>query len=159
MPICTVLQFLELYKENKQQYDYDPLHPIECFQNHLKKVVLESYSGYEQQVDFARFFVLNAQVLNKIEFQVCTEYSSELVARQHKMLQVENRASRDAQFEFRATLYDIDSHVSKHIMICQRATPSESHVGGDYEVESFTGVDMLKVLIFRLMNQIWRSRC
>jgi hypothetical protein len=29
-------------------------------------------------------------------------------------------------------------------MICQRATPSESHVGGDYEVESFTSVDMLE---------------
>jgi hypothetical protein len=78
-------------------------------------VVLKLYSGYEQQVDFARFFVLNAQVLNKIEFEVCWGYSSELVAQQHKLLQVESRASRDAQFEFRATCFYIDYHLSKHI--------------------------------------------
>jgi hypothetical protein len=78
-------------------------------------VVLKLYSGYEQQVDFARFFVLNAQVLNKIEFEVCAAYSSELVAQQHKLLQVESRASRDAQFEFRATCFYIDYHLSKHI--------------------------------------------
>ncbi|CAM0947451.1 unnamed protein product [Alopecurus aequalis] len=94
--------FIEHYnKQNNHQYD--PLHPIECLQTHLKKVFLKLYSANEQQVDFARFFVLNAQVLNKIVFQVCGGYSSKKVDRQHKLLQVENRASRDAQFEFRDT--------------------------------------------------------
>jgi hypothetical protein len=43
------------------------------------------------------FFLLNAKVLNKIEFE---EYD-DCIASQHMLVQVENRASRDAQLEFR----------------------------------------------------------
>ncbi|XP_037449866.1 F-box/LRR-repeat protein At3g03360-like [Triticum dicoccoides] len=59
---------------------YDPLHPIECLETHLKKVVFKSFFCYGKQLEFARFFVLNAKRM---------------------LLQVENRASRDARFEFR----------------------------------------------------------
>ena len=110
-----------MHKKNNQQHD--PLQPIECLQTHLKKVVLKLYSAYEQQIDFARFFVLNAQVLNKIEFEVCADYSSEAVARQHKLLQVENRASRDAQFEFRSQLRRTDCDVIKHMHDLSVADP------------------------------------
>uniref|UniRef100_A0ACD5TBZ0 Uncharacterized protein n=2 Tax=Avena sativa TaxID=4498 RepID=A0ACD5TBZ0_AVESA len=89
----------EIEKKNDPQYD--PQHPIECLQTHLKKVVFKSFVGYEKQLDFARFFVLNAKVLNKIEFEGYCDYNSESVAYQHKVLQVENRASRDAKVEFR----------------------------------------------------------
>ena len=120
MPIFSVLQFVKHYlglgpMDKQNEHQYDPLHPIECLQTHLKKVVLRSYIACEQQVDFVRFFVLNAQVLHKIEFEVCGAYSSESVDRQHKLLQVENRASRDAQFEFRSSCFCIDYHLSQHI--------------------------------------------
>jgi hypothetical protein len=45
--------------DEKNEPQYDPLHPIECLHTHLKKVV----------VNFARFFALNAKVLDKIEFE------------------------------------------------------------------------------------------
>ena len=86
----------------KDEPQYDPRHPIECLQTHLKNVVFKLYWGNGKQVDFARFFVLNAEVLNKIEFEVHGDYSSESVAFQHRLLHVKNRASRDAQFEFRS---------------------------------------------------------
>ncbi|VAI42722.1 unnamed protein product [Triticum turgidum subsp. durum] len=63
--------------ENEPQYD--PLHPVECLETRLKKVVFKSFEGYGKQVDFAKFFVLNAKV--------------------------ENRASREARVEFRTTSY------------------------------------------------------
>uniref|UniRef100_A0ACD5Z8H0 Uncharacterized protein n=1 Tax=Avena sativa TaxID=4498 RepID=A0ACD5Z8H0_AVESA len=71
----------------KYQLQCDPLHPIECLQTHLEKLVLRDYSGHEHQVDFARFFVLNAKVLRKIEFQAHGDYSYEPVAYQDKRLQ------------------------------------------------------------------------
>ncbi|XP_037445313.1 F-box/LRR-repeat protein At3g59190-like isoform X2 [Triticum dicoccoides] len=89
--------------ENEPQYD--PLHPVECLETRLKKVVFKSFEGYGKQVDFAKFFVLNAKVLDKIEFEVRNQYSSETVAYEHRLLQVENRASREARVEFRTTSY------------------------------------------------------
>ena len=89
--VFTVLQF-----GTQKLPHYDRPHPMECLQTHLKEVVLKYFNGYEQQIDFARFFVLNAKVLNKIEFQVRGDhYNDEFVARQQTLLQVENRASRD----------------------------------------------------------------
>uniref|UniRef100_A0ACD6AS63 Uncharacterized protein n=1 Tax=Avena sativa TaxID=4498 RepID=A0ACD6AS63_AVESA len=101
---------------------YDPLHPIECLQNHLKNVVFKSFVGHEKQVNFARFFVLNAKVVNKIEFEHL-DYKSESVAYQHRLLQVENRASRDAQFEFRSKPVRSDCDVNKHIHDMSMADP------------------------------------
>uniref|UniRef100_A0ACD6ATU6 Uncharacterized protein n=1 Tax=Avena sativa TaxID=4498 RepID=A0ACD6ATU6_AVESA len=46
----------EIEKKNDPQYD--PQHPIECLQTHLKKVVFKSFVGYEKQLDFARFVSL-----------------------------------------------------------------------------------------------------
>ena len=89
-----------MHEENEPQYD--PLYPIECLESHLKKVVFKSFQGYRRQVEFARFFVLNAKVLDKIEFEVRNQYSSETVAYEHRLLQVEDRASRDAEPEFRS---------------------------------------------------------
>ncbi|KAK1614327.1 hypothetical protein QYE76_019844 [Lolium multiflorum] len=101
--------------DKKCEPQYDPLHPIECLQTHLKEVVLRDYSGHEKQVDFARFFVLNAKVLNKIEFQAYGDYSNEPVAYQHRLLQVENSASQDVQFEIRSNCRWHDCHLKEHI--------------------------------------------
>ncbi|XP_048537368.1 F-box/LRR-repeat protein At3g03360-like [Triticum urartu] len=88
-------------RDKRIEPPYDPLHPIECLETHLKKVVFKSFLGYGKQLEFARFFVLNAKVLDIIEFEVYNEYSSETAAYQRMLLQVENRASRDARFDFR----------------------------------------------------------
>ncbi|CAM0947441.1 unnamed protein product [Alopecurus aequalis] len=89
----------EMDKINEPQYD--PLHPIECVETHLKKVVFKSYVGYENQLDFARFFVLNAKVLQKMEFEGCYDDINNMASFLNEKLQVENRASRDAEFEFK----------------------------------------------------------
>ncbi|VAI42489.1 unnamed protein product [Triticum turgidum subsp. durum] len=108
---------------------YDRPHPMECLQTHLKEVVLKYFNGYEQQIDFARFFVLNAKVLNKIEFHVREDhYNNEFVAHQHILLQAEDRASPDAQFEFRKICGSIDYHVSKHIHDMSVADPFADRV-------------------------------
>lgn len=115
-------QNVSTFKQNVPHYDRP--HPMECLQTHLKEVVLKYFRGHEQQIDFARFFVLNSKVLNKIEFHVREDhYSNEFVARQHTLLQAENRASRDAQFEFRKTCGSIDYQVSKHIHDMSVADP------------------------------------
>jgi hypothetical protein len=98
-------------KKNEPQYD--PLHPIECLHTHLKKVVFKLFVGRDKQVNFARFFVLNAEVLNKIEFEGYCDYNSESVAYLHKLLQVENRVSPDVQIEFKGIYRG--TGVSKHI--------------------------------------------
>ena len=120
MHLISIFQFCGIYwMDKKNEPRYDPLHPIECLQTHLKEVVLRCYSGHEQQVDFARFFVLNAKVLSKIEFegrdQAYGNYNSQPVAYQHRLLQVENRASQDAQFEIRSNCGWPDDHLSRHI--------------------------------------------
>ncbi|VAI42791.1 unnamed protein product [Triticum turgidum subsp. durum] len=105
--LCIIFhKHYEMHEENEPQYD--PLHPIECLESHLKKVVFKSFQGYRRQVEFARFFVLNAKVLDKMEFEVYNHYRSEMVAYQYRLLQVENRASRHARFEFRTTSMPIN---------------------------------------------------
>ena len=109
--------------DNIDEHQYDPLHPIECLQTHLKKVIFKSFVGYEKQVNFARFFVLNAKVVTRIELEGHFDYGSETVAYHHRLLQAENRASREAQFEFRSKPDRGDQDVSKHIHNLSVADP------------------------------------
>ncbi|KAK1614332.1 hypothetical protein QYE76_019849 [Lolium multiflorum] len=113
-------RYIEMDEEDDPQYD--PLHPIECLQTHLKIVVFKSFVGHEKQVNFARFFVLNAKVVNGIEFELF-EYKSESVAYQHQLLQVEKRASRGAQIQFRNQPARRDLDASKHIHDLSVADP------------------------------------
>jgi hypothetical protein len=103
MPLLSILQFYHHSSIDKiYEAEYDPLHPVVCLQTHLKKVVLKSFIGYKEQVDFAMFFLLNAKVLNKIEFEEYDDCSTKSLASQHMLVQVKNRASRDVQLEFRS---------------------------------------------------------
>ncbi|KAF7111541.1 hypothetical protein CFC21_111541 [Triticum aestivum] len=72
---------------------------ITCLDTHLKTIVLESYRGVLSEVNFATFFVLNARVLESMTFQV-KNIDEEFIAKQQKLLQVENRASRGIEFHF-----------------------------------------------------------
>ncbi|KAF7082998.1 hypothetical protein CFC21_086823 [Triticum aestivum] len=127
---CLEQLYVIFHKHNEQDKKngprYDPLHPIECLQTHLKRVVFRPFTGNDKQYEFARFFVLNAVVLNKVEFEGFGDYNSVSLAYQHSFLQVENRASRDAQFEFRRYIRTEHQFV-EHIHDLSVVDPFSSH--------------------------------
>jgi hypothetical protein len=84
----------------KNARSYDPLDPIECLELHLKKVVINYYHGMKPEVDFAKFFVLNAKVLQKMSFGLANRRQDKWMANQRRRLQLDNKASRGAQFAF-----------------------------------------------------------
>ncbi|XBJ07832.1 hypothetical protein VPH35_013286 [Triticum aestivum] len=61
-------KYLKIGTKNARQYD--PLDPVKGLDTHLKKLVLKNYEGSEQDVGFAKFFILNAKVLKKLKFGV-----------------------------------------------------------------------------------------
>lgn len=73
----------------------DTLGPIECLEIHLKKIVFENYEGHDQDVDFAKFLLLNAKVLEEITIASPKNNNIEWVAEQHLLLLLEDRASRE----------------------------------------------------------------
>jgi hypothetical protein len=72
---------------------------IGCLDICLKKIVLETYRGTLFEVNFVQFFVLKARELELMRIQVET-MEEEFIAKQEKLLQLENKASRGAQFHF-----------------------------------------------------------
>ena len=82
-------------------HQYDPLDPIKCLESHLKEVVLKNYDGGEEDVAFTKFFVLNAEVVKEIKFDVnkAVYIDKKWMTDQHRLLEVEARASRDAQLK------------------------------------------------------------
>ena len=97
----------------KNARHYDPSDPIKCLQTHLKKLVLNNYKGGKKDISFAKFFVSNAEVLNEILFGVNKKVNKKWVANQQRLLQVETKASPDAQFKFILVSYfnvELDTH-------------------------------------------------
>jgi hypothetical protein len=93
---------------------YDPLDPIKCLETHLKVLVLKNYQGDEEEVDFVRFFVLNAKVVKEILFGVNENINKKWVADQHMLLGVKNKASRDAQFIFKSGCSYFSDYLNAH---------------------------------------------
>lgn len=52
-------------------------------------------------VNFAKFFVLNARMLKAMKFGVLVGCTEKWMANQHRRLQLDHKASPDAQFDFR----------------------------------------------------------
>ncbi|KAM3412861.1 hypothetical protein ACQJBY_004185 [Aegilops geniculata] len=92
---------------NNNMRKFDPLERIECLELHLKKVVLKNYNADKSPaVDFANFFILNAKVLEEMEIGVLHDVSyrsmcDKWMRDQHMPLQLDNRASQNAQIELR----------------------------------------------------------
>ncbi|TVT98428.1 hypothetical protein EJB05_56256, partial [Eragrostis curvula] len=69
----------------------------------LKTVVLKHYRGTRSQVNFATFFVLNAKLLEVMRFEGEVYNDDQIsITKQHKLLQLEKRASAGARFSFTA---------------------------------------------------------
>ncbi|CAL5004446.1 unnamed protein product [Urochloa decumbens] len=69
----------------------------------LKKIVLAHYRGNASHVNFTKFFVLNARMLQSMRLELHGNPGSAWIERQHGLLQIKNKASRDAQFDFVAS--------------------------------------------------------
>lgn len=68
----------------------------------LKKIVVTTYGGNKAHVNLAKFFVLNAGLLESmvLEVDVRNSHDKAWIERQHTLLQTENRASKGAHFDF-----------------------------------------------------------
>jgi len=74
---------------------------IRCHDIRLKKIVFKTYCGIKSQVSFLTFFVLNARVLESMILRIeAKNYNKEFLAKHRRKLQIENRVSRGAQFQF-----------------------------------------------------------
>jgi len=84
----------------KNARTYNPQDPIECLELHLKKIVVNDYRGMRADVDFAKFFILNAKVLKEMYFGVVPSCNDKWMANQRRRLQLDNKASPGARFAF-----------------------------------------------------------
>jgi hypothetical protein len=63
--------------------------------------VLEPYVGTMTNIKFAKFFVLNAGVLESMTFHIEAKFNNgKFLREQRRKLHLENKASRDARFHF-----------------------------------------------------------
>uniref|UniRef100_A0A0A9HL47 Uncharacterized protein n=1 Tax=Arundo donax TaxID=35708 RepID=A0A0A9HL47_ARUDO len=100
-------------------------HFIKFFDFRLKTVVLEHYWGIKSQVNFASFFILNAGELEVMRIEVAaSDYNEAFFAKQHKVLQMEKRASRGARLHFTTGRCHREVHV-KHVRDLSIADPFE----------------------------------
>jgi hypothetical protein len=105
---------------------YDTLDPMECLELHLKVIVLNTYQGKRPDVNFAKFFVLNAKVLKVMKFGVCVSFNKKWMANERRRLQLDSRASRDARFYFERDSGLCELYYNKHIHDMWMADPFDS---------------------------------
>jgi hypothetical protein len=99
----------------KDGREYDPLDPVKCLETHLKKLVMDDYNGDEQDIGFAKFFVLNAKVLKEMKITLPYHRQLKWFANQHELLRIKDRASQDARIELKigtkkSDLTKMDTH-------------------------------------------------
>lgn len=73
---------------------------VRCLETRLQELMMTHYEGDEQDIAFVKFFVVNANVLNKIKLRVAEKIDKHWVADQRSLLEVAAKASPDAQLEF-----------------------------------------------------------
>ncbi|KAJ1283130.1 hypothetical protein BS78_03G105300 [Paspalum vaginatum] len=80
---------------------------FECLDLHLKKLRISYYSGNRSHVDFAKFFALNASVLESLVLDVDRDKKESdcWIKNQRKLLQLKKRASAAAQIDFTSNDY------------------------------------------------------
>jgi len=85
----------------KNVLEYNPLYPIECLDLHLREISLNDYRGKTPDISFSKFFVLNAKVLKVMRFGVIYAHKERWFATESRRLQLVNKASAIADFEFK----------------------------------------------------------
>jgi hypothetical protein len=93
-----------------------PKDRIRCLDLTLTEVVLKGYEGKPSDLNFAKFFVLNAKVLEVMEIGLQDNtVSNTWKADQRRRLRLDCRASRNARFHFGDaypfTTFACNSHV------------------------------------------------
>ncbi|KAJ1288899.1 hypothetical protein BS78_02G123500, partial [Paspalum vaginatum] len=80
----------------------------------VRQIIMINYRGIKRDVEFAKFFLLNAKVLGMLELATPRHNcDSKYFSAQRKKLQLENRASQNAQFCISCHSYSNDSmHIS-----------------------------------------------
>ena len=79
---------------------YDPLTPIECLDRSLKTIELQPYESLNSHIEFAKFFIKRAKILELMKFGWCSYCAKKWIEVQHRKLDIENKASKRAQFSF-----------------------------------------------------------
>ncbi|CAM0909766.1 unnamed protein product [Alopecurus aequalis] len=130
---CLEKLYVLLFRDgaSKRARHRFPLDYIECLELHLKYVTLINYHGTPRDVNFARFFLLNAKVLEHMKFSSRIErsrkkYISEWIAAQPTKLQLDKRASQGAQFNFAPHSYFGDEIHIGHIHDLTVSDPFDS---------------------------------
>ena len=82
-------------------HHHEPTALIESL-DHIRYVELKCYTGTELDVDFAKFFVLNAKALELMKFVVEGRCTQKWRTDQYKCLQFDSRASPNALLDFRS---------------------------------------------------------
>uniref|UniRef100_A0ACD5XPF3 Uncharacterized protein n=1 Tax=Avena sativa TaxID=4498 RepID=A0ACD5XPF3_AVESA len=116
----------DLCKDMENTVQYDTLDPMECLELHLKAIVLSGYQGKGPDVDFAKFFVLNAKVLEVMRFSVLGTCFKKWKANQQRRLQLNDRASKDARFDFEKADPVCRLSYNKHMHDMWMADPFDS---------------------------------
>lgn len=87
--------------------EYNTLYLIECLDLHLTKISFNYYRGKKADVDFAKFFVLHAKVLKVMMFVIIYNHNNRWWANQCRRLHVNNKASRELDFQLRGFSVDV----------------------------------------------------
>ncbi|XP_066383447.1 uncharacterized protein, partial [Miscanthus floridulus] len=76
----------------------------------VRKIVLVNYEGSKSHINFVKLFVSNYRVLESLRLELAVKNVSDVwIARQHKRLHIEKRASRGAQIDF------VSPNISKRV--------------------------------------------
>ncbi|CAL5025793.1 unnamed protein product [Urochloa decumbens] len=79
---------------------WNPFVPIECLDRSLKTIVLQLYAGLRTHVEFAKFFIKRARVLEVMKFCCIGPYTTRWLQNQHRQLNINSRVSWHAKFLF-----------------------------------------------------------
>ena len=73
---------------------------VDCIHNHLKKIQVTNYSGKISDVNFAKYFVLRARVLESMNLHIPFSSHNKWRSKQRKMMDYINIASPNARIHF-----------------------------------------------------------
>uniref|UniRef100_A0A0E0RIP2 Uncharacterized protein n=1 Tax=Oryza rufipogon TaxID=4529 RepID=A0A0E0RIP2_ORYRU len=100
---------------------------LECLDLHLRMVEFINYQGNMLDLNFIRFFVLNARVLECVKLVAAHDkYGRKWMEKQQQKLQLYGRASRGITFDFQADYGSNGSVHMKHISDLTTDDPFDS---------------------------------